>query len=290
MERCQALDARYAGMLAQMGVDSDHHPLAFGPVDDGGQHLVPQDDGGWLLRVTERGRTCGETRFTGDDDLLYRLACDVAAAEGSRWQARQPASGRDPRRADFARRLELVGRVSPLWRDRLAMEIAQWLVRNPYADGTPDAARAKRPRKGVAGLVVVALLAAAWAGAHVPLWRAWEMQARIERTGRAMRAEVVGRHRTDGRFGDVYSVDFAYAFAGKDRIAGDTVDWATWRALEPSGSRVDILVDPAEPDDAIVSGNDRAGRLALIYAAIDALLALVILRGWMESRKAGAGE
>ena len=134
------------------------------------------------------------------------------------------------------------------------------------------------------------MLVLGWAGAHYPLWARWQTQRHLESEGVAVRAQVIDRHVTDGRFADIYSVTYLFE-AGRRRIeAEDVVDWQTYRSVAPEGSGIDIRYDPYDPQTSMVEGNDRAGRLAWIYIVIDSLLALVILRGlWGLRKKAAAG-
>ena len=136
MDRCRILAARYDGMIARMGVDPARYRLRFLAEDDGSACVELLPGGGWLLRASARGGRRVATRFSDDDALLYRLVCDIARTEGGQFRAQGPRAGKDPRRADFAMRLELVGRVSPAWRIRLAEELALWLARHPYVDRT----------------------------------------------------------------------------------------------------------------------------------------------------------
>lgn len=288
MDRRSALSARYNSMIAQMGADPARYPLRFERADDGSAHVEPMPDGSWLWRVTERGRILEETRFGDDELLLYRLICDVAGAEGSRWQAQQPPSGKDPRRADFAKRLELVGKVSPAWRIRLAEELAQWLARHPYVDRPSGPEPGAKVSRGWLGVLVIAALVAGWAAAHIPLWLVWNKQAQLESKGIIVSAKVIERDQSNGKFADQYFVTYRYQTPGREVTERESVNWVTWRRVEPEGSTIDVLVDPDNPETSMVEGNDRAGRLMWIYAAIDALLALIMLRGWLSSRKAAA--
>lgn len=288
MDRRSALGARYDWMVAQMGVDPALYPLRFERGDDGSAHVEPQADGTWLRQVTELGRVTDKAFYNDDDALLYRLVCDVAGAEGSRWQAQQPRDGKDPRRADFARRLELVGKVSPAWRIRLAEELAQWLARHPYTDRALEPDQAKRAPRGLPGLLIIALVATGWAAAHVPLWQVWTRQSRLEREGYAVRAEVIARDQTHGKYADEYFLTYRYQGATRHLTGRESVDWTTYRRTEPDGSTVSVLYDPANQTESMVEGNDRAGRLLWIYAAIDGLLALVILWNWRNVRRGAA--
>lgn len=288
MDRRSALSARYDSMIAQMGADPARYPLRFERCDDGSAHVEPLPDGTWLWQVTERGRVTDEARFPDDDALLYRLICDVAGAEGSRWQAQQPRDGRDPRRADFARRLELVAKVSPAWRIRLAEELAQWLARHPYADRASEPDQPSSNSKGWLGVLVIALLLAGWAAAHIPLWQVWSKQARLESEGFAVRAEVIARDQTHGKFADEYFLTYRYQGPTRHVTGRDSVDWVTYRRTEPEGSTIDVLYDPANQQESMVEGNDRAGRLLWIYAAINGMLALIILWNWRNFRREAA--
>lgn len=286
MDRQRALSARYDSMIAQMGADPARYPLHFSRSDTGATHVEPLPDGAWLWQVTDRGKVLYEARFADEDALLYRLVCDVAAAEGSDWQARHPVAGKDPRRADFARRLELVGRVSPAWRIRLAEELAQWLARHPYSD-RPAEHQSQRA-KGWIGLAIVAALICGWAAAHYPLWSVWQQQHHLETEGFGVPAEVIERDRTNGKFADEYFLTYRYQGATRQLTGRDSVDWLTFHRTEPEGSTLEILYDPADQETSMVAGNDRAGRLAWIYAVIDALLAAIIVGGWWKSRRAAA--
>lgn len=288
MDREAALARQYDMLIGQMGVERARHPLRFERSDDGSAHVECLPDDGWVRRVTERGRVVQEARYDSDDALLYRLVCDVASVEGSRWQSEQPFDGRDPRRADFARRLELVGRVSPAWRIRLAEELAQWLSRHPYVDRPIPPVVSGSTRRGLLGLLVVALLTTGWALAHLPLFQIWAHQARLARTGIPVSADVVDRSMTDGKFANQYFVTYRYKGPSRDHVGRDTIDWLTYRRLEPRGSTVEVVFDPSDPATSMVRGNDRGGRLAWIYAAIDGILALLIARGLWKARRAAA--
>lgn len=288
MDHARALSARYDAMIATMGLDPADHPLRMVPDHHGGIHVVPLADGGWLAQVTERGQTLDQRTFADSDALLYHLARSIVAREGAQHQAGKPPGPHDPRRADFAHRLHLMGRVSPEWRSRLADELAQVLSRHPYADRAPGPAAPQQRGKGWLGLLVIAVLVVVWAAAHVPLGLAWQDQARLTRAGLPARAAVTNRHRTDGRFADTYRLEFDYVAAGRSWSGSDEVDWHTWRAADYDGARVDILYDTANPGSAMVAGNDRAGRLTWIYAGIDGMLVFVILRGlWRSRRRTG---
>lgn len=268
-----------------MGVAPSAYPLRFARADDGSAHVEPLDDGAWRYAVTERGAVVQDHLYPDDEALLYRLVCDVAKQEGSLWQAHNPDATRDPRRVDFARRLELVGRVSPVWRIKLAEELAQWLTRHPYADRGEHVLPDVPASKGWGGLAVVAALVAAWAAAHYPLWSVWHEQRRLETDGFGVTAEVIERHRTDGKFADEYHLTYRYQGASRTMVGSDSVDWQTYRRAEPEGATLEVLYDPANQDISMIAGNDRAGRLAWIYAAIDALIVLIMARGWRNLRR-----
>jgi len=131
--RQSQLDDGYRLMLDQLGLDVADYPLHWSATHDGGPHLEA-DGEGWALIVTDRGQEVSRSFYSDQHQLLFRLACNIVAAAGGRYQAANQSDGRDPRRADFARRLDLIGRVSPQWQQRLGEELAQWLARHPYRD------------------------------------------------------------------------------------------------------------------------------------------------------------
>lgn len=280
---------RYERMLGRLGVSPDHHPLHWTAQNDGGSHVEP-DGSGWALVVTDRGRELSRWVFGDLDQLLYRLACNIVAVEGGRRQAASQTGGRDPRRADFAHRLDLIGRVSPEWQRRLSEELAQWLARHPYRDlpGPPEKERGTNRRNEWIGLGIVAVLVLGWGAAHFPLWSTWEQQQRLERDGFGIRAEITGRHVTKGRFADSYTLDYRFQGPNRQMDGHDNVDWQTFQRVRPEGSRIEVLYDPAQPETNMVAGNDPAGRLLWIYAVIDVLLLSVIGRGIILSRRAAA--
>lgn len=290
MDRRAIFAGRYGAMLRQMGVEADRYPLSWSDRDGEGDHLVCVETGGWTLRRVERGQVREETWFARSEPLLYRLASEIVAIEGARWQAEFGSPGEDPRRADFARRLELMGRISDAWRQQLAQELAQWLARHPYRDGAA-AKPARRPWREAAGLAIVAALALGAAAAHWPLASLMARQAELTRTGERMEARVIDRRRVDGRFSDSYLLGYRFTAGGRAHEAREAVDWVRWRASREGGG-IAILVDQRDPRRSMIAGNDRAGRMLAIYLAIDAMLAVAIilcLRGDPGRAAAGAG-
>lgn len=277
MDRRAIFTGRYGVMLRQMGVDAGRYPLSWSAPDSDGDHLICVEAGGWTLRRMERGQVTEETWFARSEPLLYRLASEIAAIEGARWQAEFGSPGEDPRRADFARRLELMGRISDDWRQRMAQELAQWLARHPYRDQGPAPRRRRRLRE-VLGLAIVAGLALGVAAAHWPLASLMIRQAELTRSGERTQARVTDLHRVDGRFSDVYLLSYRFEAGGKTHQAREIVDWVRWRASREGGG-ITALVDPSNPDVSMIAGNDRAGRMLAIYLAIDAMLALAIILG-----------
>lgn len=291
MDRRAIFSGRYGAMLRQMGVEEDRYPLSWTDPDGDGDQLICVETGGWTLRRMERGRVTEETWFARSEPLLYRLASEIAAIEGARWQAEFGIPGEDPRRADFARRLELMGRISDHWRQQMAQELARWLARHPYRDQGPAPKRRRRWRAAL-GLAIVAGLALGAAAAHWPLASLMIRQAELDRTGERIQARVIELHRVDGRFSDIYLLGYRFEVAGKVHEAREAVDWVRWRASQ-EGGEITALVDSRNPDISMIAGNDRAGRMLAIYLAIDAILALVIvmgLRGGPGQTAATAGE
>jgi len=112
--------------LAQMLGEAEGVAIPQVEVDDAGYHVVVHSNAREVLRDT-----------TGDfDELLYWVFAGVThqlAFARARAQAR-PGDGADPRRAAFARQLELLTRLGPDMAARREAEIRRILESAPYRD------------------------------------------------------------------------------------------------------------------------------------------------------------
>lgn len=119
---CQRLDPRYTGWRLQTS-----------PAHDGTSH-IEWADGVWYYLATDRGYEVMRQTTTERAELLYWLLRDVTwgMARGYEFQHRVP--GQSFRRLLFAKQLELLTQVDPIWAERRRQEIAAILAEHPYDD------------------------------------------------------------------------------------------------------------------------------------------------------------
>jgi len=126
------LRARVEALAAVADVPADHLPTYGRSADYARPHLEVDSAYHWV--VVERGQEF-ERRTTRDPDELLYWVFDAAISEGAgKWELAHRVPGLDTRRGRFARQLELMGRLDPRWRDRLAARLDAVLARHPYRD------------------------------------------------------------------------------------------------------------------------------------------------------------
>jgi hypothetical protein len=129
------LQERYKRLLQRLGHKPRYmfqHEIHTHRLDEGSPH-VEWVDGHYEYVVTERGRELQRRRAPDEDELLYWMISDVTAAIASH-QARRGFWGRDPRRKWFARDVELLTRLDPVWGERKKAEYNVLLRRYPFRD------------------------------------------------------------------------------------------------------------------------------------------------------------
>ncbi|MCB2076191.1 MAG: hypothetical protein KDE55_00675 [Novosphingobium sp.] len=277
------LERRYEAMLATLGAGRDRHPLHFAPRHDGSPHVSVEPGGTYMLAFSERGQIFDEQPLLDLDELLYRLAAMVVGQEAGAYELRNREPGRDFRRIDFARRLELMSHLSPAWRERLQRELDDILQRHPYSDDETHASNSGW-RANAPALLVIAALVLLWAALHWPWWSTRQEQRYLEEYGIATEARLTERSVTQGRFANTYRLSYRFRAEGRWFESSDQVGWHDYRRHEPL-DYVSIVFAPEEPSRTLVSGNDRAGRLGWITAFTDALILSILLGGWLRSLK-----
>ncbi|MCB2087936.1 MAG: Imm63 family immunity protein [Sphingomonadaceae bacterium] len=273
-----------ANVLA-MGGSEELAQINRAPQHDGNSHVEPARDGGWMLIVTDRGQKYERTHYASDGDLLYRLGSGAAFRLACDHELANRVEGQDSRRLLFTRQLDLVGRVSGEWRERLAAEIGAILASTPYSDEPVEVLNAKHPALGwlVVSAVVGGLLLV-WALAHLPLWFAYDMERDLAARGLPLEAQVTDSSTSRPKIGTTYHLGYSYQVDGKLYDTRVVVSEAIGKGYSP-GQTVPIRYDPALPERSLVVGNDRFERLLMIIGAIDALLAFLILGGlWRHIR------
>ena len=132
-------------MLQKLSVEPEIHAIAVGHQLGERSFVERHGSAGWQLRRIRDGQVPSVQRFLSLDDLLYQLARDIVARESGRRSPNSSQTGLDPRRFDFARQLDLIGRVSAEWKSKLAEEFAGRLVRHPFRDSVSNARPEKHP-------------------------------------------------------------------------------------------------------------------------------------------------
>ncbi len=86
--------------------------------------------------IVERGREFARTVFVTEDDLLYRVLCDMTFNVAGRHELANRVPGVDSRRLRFRTHVELLRRLSESWAGRLANEHEVILRRHPFDDAS----------------------------------------------------------------------------------------------------------------------------------------------------------
>ncbi len=119
---CQRIDPRHTGWLFQTE-----------PAHDGTPH-IEWADGVWYYLATDRGYEVMRQTTTERAELLYWLLRDVAWGMAVGYEFKHRVPGQSFRRLLFAKQLELLTQVDPIWAERRRQEIAAILAEHPYDD------------------------------------------------------------------------------------------------------------------------------------------------------------
>lgn len=106
----------------------------YGRTQDGARPHVEVDDAGFHFVVVERGEELERATFADVDGLLERIFESVTFSMAMTHKPRFRFWRSDPRRAMFARQVQLLGILSPEWADREAREHQAILARHPFDD------------------------------------------------------------------------------------------------------------------------------------------------------------
>jgi hypothetical protein len=101
--------------------------------DDGTPH-VEIEGGAFHFVSTERGLDLFRKTFDSKDDLLYEMIALDTFWMGVDHEFKNRIENLDCRRMIFAKQLELMNLIDPLWAARRADGIEQTLAENPYVD------------------------------------------------------------------------------------------------------------------------------------------------------------
>jgi hypothetical protein len=127
-----AIETRVGELMAR--ISAERHHVTFGRSHhDGTPHVEVGD--AYHFVVCERGSELSR-RTTGDlDELLYWVFAAITFSMACAWEVRHRRAGEDFRRQMFARQVELLAMLSPVWAEREEAEHQAILARHPFRDG-----------------------------------------------------------------------------------------------------------------------------------------------------------
>lgn len=275
----EQLLSRYREIVARLGRDPNNASILFERDDFGARHYERKGKG-WDAVVTERGRELERLHLPSDEEALYHLARDTTFAMACAHEVAHRASGQDFRRILFAHQLDLMARVSPEWRDRLAREITATLAEHPYRDDpakappTPQAKPALWPQ-----LAVLAALVAFVIAIHYPLWWSWHAAQRLSEQGVIAAATVTDRSTSYPKTGQTYHLEYAYEAEGRRFSRREVVEKYVHDRSE-IGDRLSVWYVPGEPEIVSAAPGDEFVRRVAWYGVIDLLLLLAFGGGF----------
>lgn len=129
LEPVRAKVAHLAQMISARG---DQLPT-FGVSEGSGRPHIESFASGYYYVVAERGTEHARTPLPDAEELLYWIFRDVSFSVASEYELKHRISGQDCRRILFAKQLELLEKLNPLWRQREALRIDTILMQHPYS-------------------------------------------------------------------------------------------------------------------------------------------------------------
>lgn len=87
--------------------------------------------------VVERGEELSRFTTADEDELLYLVFKNIAQGLASDHELKNRIPNQDSRRLIFVRAQELIGRLHPLWAQRLSKEYETILSQYPFNDDKP---------------------------------------------------------------------------------------------------------------------------------------------------------
>lgn len=103
------------------------------PVGDGTPHLEIKGDE-YHYVSSERGFEFSRGVTTDLDELLYWFFEDKISSMGFKYEVQHRVENQDFRRVAFAKKIELLSSINPLWGERAKAKIAEILKKSPYND------------------------------------------------------------------------------------------------------------------------------------------------------------
>ncbi len=107
--------------------------IHFSPRDDGIPY-VKVENNKFFYSASERGYLIFEKETADLDEVLYFLFDRITTTMSTDYELKHRVHGRDSRRKIFAKQIELLGQINPMWAERCKKEIAAVLESSPFDD------------------------------------------------------------------------------------------------------------------------------------------------------------
>jgi hypothetical protein len=120
-------------LAARIGAPDRELPT-FGHSEDGARPHVEVTARGLHYVVVERGEELQRLTTRDVDELLWHVFKDVTFSLAGRFELAHRVPGQDTRRARFAKQVELLETLSPVWAKRLSAEHRVILASHPFDD------------------------------------------------------------------------------------------------------------------------------------------------------------
>ena len=133
------IEQRIRRLAARIGA-ADRELPTFGYSEDGARPHVEVTAQRLHYVVVERGEEL-ERRTTRDvDELLWQVFADITFSLAGRFELAHRVPGQDSRRARFAKQVELLETLSPVWAKRRSEEHTVILASHPFDDCSTERA------------------------------------------------------------------------------------------------------------------------------------------------------
>jgi len=129
----EAARAETNRLAALISARADGLPT-FGSTEDFARPHVEASPSGYYYVIVERGVELQRTHVGDLRELMFLVFRDVCFEEAGRFELQNRVPGQDHRRIRFARQLELLEKLNPVWREREAARLDQVLEHHPYRD------------------------------------------------------------------------------------------------------------------------------------------------------------
>ena len=128
------IDQQIAAMAAKINAPGKYLPTYQTSIDGAHPHIEIDAAGAYHLICVERGQEVNHQTTKDADELLYWVFSGVTFSMACDYELKHRVPGKDFRRLLFSYQEELLGSLSPAWREREHAEHAKFLLTDPLDD------------------------------------------------------------------------------------------------------------------------------------------------------------